>query len=119
MTVNQRLALLRNTLKLSQVVFARDISISNGYLASMELGNRRVNTRIIRLVCSTYNASRRWLETGEGEMFIKAPGNKLEKLEDIFINLDPAFQDFVLNQMDGLMLLQNQKDAKNSDSGDG
>ena len=119
MTVHQRLVLLRKTLKLTQVVFSKDISVSSGYLASMELGNRRINTRIIRLICSTYNVNRRWLETGGGEMFIKAPGNKLEKVVDIFKQLDPAFQDFVLNQMDGLIFLQNQQDAKNVDSDDG
>ena len=84
MTIHQRLRFLRKTLKLPQAVFARDISISSGYLAGLELGNRRMNPRIIRLICSTYNVNPRWLETGEGEMFLKTPGDKLEKLTGIF-----------------------------------
>ena len=116
MTIHQRLVLLRKSLKLTQAVFSKDISISNGYQADLELGNKKLNPRIIRLICSTYNVSRRWLETGEGEMFIRNPGDKLEKVKDIFRQLDPAFQDFVLNQMDGLILLQNQRDKKKGNS---
>ena len=119
MTIHQRLLYLRKTLKLTQAVFAEDISISNGYLACLEIGIRRVNPRIIRLICTTYNVNKRWLETGEGEMFFKTPGDKLDKIKDIFTQLDPVFQDFVLNQMDGLIHLQNHQDAKNSDSEDG
>ena len=118
MNINERLAFLRKYLKLTQVVFAKDISISNGYLASMELGNRRINHRIIRLICSTYNVNKRWLETGEGEMFFKPPHDKLDKVRDIFNQLHPSFQDFVLNQMDSLILLQNHQDAKDGDTED-
>lgn len=111
MTIHERLRFLRKTLKLPQAVFARDISVSSGYVVSLELGNRRMNPRIIRLVCSTYNVNRRWLETGEGEMFLKPLGDKLEKMTGIFKQLEPVFQDFLLNQMDNLLRLQNQQDG--------
>ena len=115
MTIHQRLLLLRKTLKLTQAVFAKEISISSGFLASMEIGCRRINPRIVRLICATYNVNKRWFETGEGEMFFKTPGDKLDRLKDIFKQLDPIFQDFILNQMDGLIHIQNHQDAKNGD----
>ena len=55
MTINERIKQLRLDLGLSQARFAQDISVSAGYIASIELGNRRVNDRIIKLICTQYN----------------------------------------------------------------
>jgi transcriptional regulator with XRE-family HTH domain len=69
MTVNERLALVRMTLKLTQRKLAEKISVTTGFIASMEIGDRKVNPRIMKLISSTYNVNLQWLETGEGEMF--------------------------------------------------
>ena len=68
MTINERIKQLRLDLGLSQARFAQDISVSAGYIASIELGNRRVNDRIIKLICTQYNINEPWLRSGEGEM---------------------------------------------------
>ena len=64
MTVNERLALARKTLKLTQRELAEKISVTSGFLASMETGDRKVNPRIMKLVSSVYNVNLQWLETG-------------------------------------------------------
>ena len=76
MDINKRIKELRQALGLSQPAFAQRISISNGYIAAIELGNRRLNDRIIKLVCSEFNVSERWLRTGEGEMFEQLTRNQ-------------------------------------------
>ena len=79
MSVNQRIKQVRQALNLSQAKFAKEISISNGYIAGIELEKRNVNDRLIKLVCITFNVSEHWLRTGNGDMFEEQP-NKLFEL---------------------------------------
>ena len=106
MTINKRIKHLRQTLNLSQAKFAKNISISNGYIAGIELENRKVNERIVKLICSVYDVSETWLKTGEGEIFDKVPNEKLDMAINLFKELSPEFQDYVLQQMDKLLELQ-------------
>lgn len=106
--INQRIRDLRKALSLSQVKFAEGISISNGYIAALELGKRQVNERMIKLICSAYGVSERWLRNGEGEMFPQASEQKTEKIIALFKELNPQFQDYVLKQIDDLLDLQKQ-----------
>ncbi|MDR2135680.1 MAG: helix-turn-helix domain-containing protein [Treponema sp.] len=115
MSVNERVRAVRQAVKMSQVNFAKAIYISNGYLAEIELGNRRVNERHIQLVCSVFGVSKRWLQTGEGVMFNKAPELKLERVVALFKELNPSFQDYALKQIDQLLELQNRKDDEAPD----
>jgi transcriptional regulator with XRE-family HTH domain len=107
MSVNQRIRQVRHTLKLSQVRFSRGIYLSNGYLAGLELENYKANDRIIELIVSKYGVNRRWLETGEGEMFDKTPDRQLEQMISLFHELNPHFQDFLFDFMGDLIKLQN------------
>lgn len=111
MTINERIKELRKHLNLSQAKFAKDISISNGYIAGIELGNRKVNDRIIKLICSAYGASEIWLKTGEGEMFTHEPNAKLEQALSTFKELKPEFQDYVMQQIENLLELQKKDDG--------
>lgn len=50
MSIHERIREIRQALGLSQAKFAKDISISSGYVAGLELGNRKVNDRMIKLI---------------------------------------------------------------------
>ncbi|MDR3147800.1 MAG: helix-turn-helix domain-containing protein [Treponema sp.] len=110
MSVNERVRAVRQALKMSQVNFARAMYISNGYLAEIELGNRRVNERHIQLVCSVFGVNKHWLQTGEGRMFNNTPEMKLERVVAAFKELNPSFQDYAIKQIDQLLELQNRQD---------
>jgi transcriptional regulator with XRE-family HTH domain len=103
MTISERIRLTRKTLKMSQVEFARAIFISNGYIAELECAHRRVNDRIIHLISMTFGVNERWLKTGEGEMFYKTPGEKLQRLVSLFNELPSKFQDYVMLQVEQLL----------------
>jgi transcriptional regulator with XRE-family HTH domain len=109
MTINERVRELRHELKLSQVKFAEAISASSGYIAGIEVGNRKVNDRIIRLICVTFNASEEWLRTGEGDMFNKSPSRMTELACATFQELKPEYQEYVLKQIDLLLEIQNKE----------
>jgi len=107
--VNERIKQVRQALNLSQMTFSRGIHLSNGHFADIELGNQKANDRIITLIAAKYGVSRRWLESGEGEMFDDKPDEQLQQMLITFRELNPDFRDFVLHFIDRLLKLQNRK----------
>ena len=103
MTVNERLALVRKTLQLTQREFAEKISVATGFVASMEIGDRKVNPRIMKLVSSIFNINLRWLETGEGEMFYTDTEKEIEEIIDLYKKLNPFFKKFIIRQLRDLI----------------
>ena len=103
MTVNERLALARKTLKLTQRELAEKISVTTGFIASMELGDRKVNPRIMKLVSSFFNVNLQWLETGEGEMFYDDMEKEIEEIISLYKRLNPFFRKFIIRQLHDLI----------------
>ena len=103
MTVNERLALARKTLKLTQREFAEKISVTTGFMASMEIGDRKVNPRIIKLVSSVFNVNSHWLETGEGEMLYSDTENEIAEIINLYKKLNPFFKKFIIRQLRDLI----------------
>jgi transcriptional regulator with XRE-family HTH domain len=91
---------------MSQKDLAKGICISNSYLADVENDYRKANDRVVKLISITYGVSERWLKDGEGEMFYKAPDEKMTRLVSIFNELPPDFQDYALEQLEGLLKLR-------------
>lgn len=100
---------MRQELKLSQAKFAKQIAISNGYVAGLELGNRTVNDRMIKLICITFHVRESWLKTGEGDMFEKNADQILEKAIAGFQALKPAYQAYILKQIEQLLAIQEDE----------
>jgi transcriptional regulator with XRE-family HTH domain len=99
MTVNERLALVRKALKLTQRELAEKISVTTGFVASMEIGDRKVNPRIMKLVSAAYNVNVQWLETGEGEMFYTETEKEIEEIISLYKRLHPYFKKFIIRQL--------------------
>jgi transcriptional regulator with XRE-family HTH domain len=109
MTIGKRIKYLRQTLNMSQVEFAKAIYISNGYIAELECEHRRVNDRIIHLVSLTFGVNEKWLKSGDGDMFFKTPGEKLQRMVSLFNELPPKFQDYVMLQVEQLLNVTTSK----------
>jgi len=109
MTVNERVKYLRTALKMSQTEFAKAIFISNGYIADLENANRKVNDRIIHLISLTFGVNEVWLKDGTGNMFFTTPSEKLQRLSSLFNKLPPKFQDYVMIQIEQLLVAMNEK----------
>lgn len=110
MTTNQRIKELRLKLGLSQAKFAKAISISNGYIAGLELGNRNVNDRLIKLICITFNVREEWLKNGSGNMFNEEPNQLADLAYATFKELKPEYQEYVLKQIDQLLQIQSKEE---------
>jgi transcriptional regulator with XRE-family HTH domain len=109
MTINQRIKEARKTLKISQKDFAAAISLSNTYLADIENATRKANDRIIKLCSMVFGISETWLKEGKGDMFYKSPDEKVTRLVSIFNKLPLSFQDYALEQLEGLLKLRGKK----------
>jgi transcriptional regulator with XRE-family HTH domain len=107
-SVNQRIKQVRQALRLSQVQFSRVISLSSGYLAGVEVEKRKVNERLVKLICSSFNVNEIWLKTGEGEMFNLNPDENFTKLISLFKELDPKYQAYILKEINLLLEIQDQ-----------
>ena len=108
MSINQRVKEVRQALELSQAKFAKALSMSNGYIAGIELGHNRVNDRIIKLICFTFQVNERWLKTGDGSMFCEESSEAVKLASAAFNELKPAYQEYIMKQVDLLLEMQNK-----------
>jgi transcriptional regulator with XRE-family HTH domain len=111
-SINQRIVLLRHNLKMTQKDFAQKICISTSFQASIEIEQKKVLDRHIKLIVSAFGANEAWLRTGEGEMFEKdiTPDYKITETVEICKQLNPFFQDFIMEQLH--KLLEYEKTTK-------
>lgn len=69
-TFGDRLVALRERLnKISQTDFATSLGTSRGVIVNLEKGKTEPKPQFLSLIESVYGVRRRWLETGEGEIF--------------------------------------------------
>jgi transcriptional regulator with XRE-family HTH domain len=105
--INDRLKEIRTTLGLTQREFSQRIYISQSFYGDLELGNQVITDRIIHLVSTVFNVNKEWLKSGKGEIFSSAPPDvKLDRLIEIYNNLDDQLQDYLLLQSDVLLKIQ-------------
>lgn len=107
---HERIKEIRLKLGISQVDFAKKIYISKSLYGEIEIGNRKVNDRIIQLISTQFNVNKEWIKTGKGEMFGSAPPDmRLEKLINIYNALDGSLRDCLIEQSGILLKLQKRK----------
>jgi transcriptional regulator with XRE-family HTH domain len=107
LTVNQRIKKLRKELKLTQHKFAEIITVSDGFVASIETNIREANERIQKLICDSFQVNHQWLKTGEGEIFSHDKESKFSKLMALFDNLHPKYQDYIIDAIDKFIKIQD------------
>ena len=94
MTPNQRVRLIRETLKMTQQEFADAIGMSQVGLSNVESGKLGKSGRNVGLsiklrdkIAKKFNISKAWLEDGEGTMYAKQPVSKFKDEKDHVIAL--------------------------------
>jgi transcriptional regulator with XRE-family HTH domain len=105
--MSRRLLELRHTLCLTQKDFGEKIHISRGYVTSLEKCRQPLNDRIIKLIVDTYGVNAEWIKTGRGEMFLDPQNARLLDIIAIFNQLNPDFQNFIINQLKCLLKMND------------
>lgn len=92
--MNERIKVLRKSLKLSQQEFGERIGVKQGSVAGYESGARIPLDAIISSICREFGVSEVWLRTGDGEMFLPVSEDQL--LIDVLTRVE-------LDQEDGFI----------------
>lgn len=107
MTINQRIKKLRQELGQSQATFAKNLCLSNGYFAAIEVESRKASERVVKLISRTYGINEDWLLTGEGDMLQDPSVAGTEQIMKMFRELKPEYQEYMLSLVEKLMQMQN------------
>jgi transcriptional regulator with XRE-family HTH domain len=111
--IKERIKEIREKLNISQRDFAQKIFISQTLLGDIELGNRTATERTIQLISTEFNVNKEWILTGQGDMFMAPPPDiQLEKLIEIYKQLDKPLRNYLLEQSKSLLKLQKEKNKK-------
>ena len=90
--MNNRIKQIRNHLKLSQFGFGEKIGVTNAAISKIEVGENNVSNQVISAICREFNVSAKWLETGEGEMFVQLEyRDQVKKAVDSVLSTDDEF----------------------------
>lgn len=85
--MNERLKILRKSLKLTQQEFADRIGIKRNSLANYEIGRNTPIDAIVVSICREFNVNEEWLRTGAGDMFLPVDRNTdLARLTKLLLN---------------------------------
>lgn len=71
-TINERIAILKESLRLTDIEFCNTAKISTGTLHRIK-NNSEVSAKVISSICENIGVSREWLVKGTGEMTISTP----------------------------------------------
>jgi len=76
----------------------------------LETGRKRLKDLVLDSICQAYNINKKWILTGEGEMFGREPPDvKLEELIDTFKGLNGYFKEYLLDQVRQLDAIQRKE----------
>jgi len=110
--INERLKTIRTSLKMNQRDFSKTIFLRQGSYARIEQGLIKANERIIELVCHKFNVNKAYLKEGKGKIFSGNPPDvKLDSLNQIFNELNPILQDYLIIQAKELLKVQQKQES--------
>jgi transcriptional regulator with XRE-family HTH domain len=105
----ERIRQIRKTLGFSQARFGQNIGLSQGHVGALETNVRRINERLIRMLCLAYRVNEVWFRTGEGDMWEPGKDPRMERIWQNFKKLDPFLQECVMQHIDMLASFQEKK----------
>jgi transcriptional regulator with XRE-family HTH domain len=107
-TIGERIKALRESLGISQREFCKLLSLSGGYITSVETGAREANDRLVKLIVSEFNVNEEWLVSGTGQMFdTKTNDERTARLVAVFNELPQKYQDVIFGVIDLLRKTKN------------
>ncbi len=112
--MNHRIRELRKALNLSQREFAEKIGLRQNAISYMENGST-VTEQNIKAICSQFSVSEAWLRTGSGKMFLEND-KKQKEFFDIFNQLSPALQDYLIKTAKDLLEMQSKMQSGNAET---
>lgn len=110
--MNKRIRELRKALNLSQREFANKIGLKQNAISYMEKIGSTVTEQNIKNICSQFSVNENWLRTGFGKMFLENE-KKQKEFFNIFDELSPVLQDYLIKTAKDLLDIQLQMQQNN------
>lgn len=114
-TMIGRLKLIRKELDLTQREFASGAGLSHSLYIQMECGAKSITDRTVNLICNAYSVNEKWLQYGDGVMFIDSRQKLFEQFAAAF-NLNSQQQqhiaEYIHFPLDRLEAVETTKAAK-------
>ncbi|EQF23824.1 helix-turn-helix family protein [Clostridioides difficile CD160] len=106
--MNNRIKQLRELKKLKQVDFGEILGMTKHEIYNLESGRTKIKERDIKLIISTFKLNETWFREGKGEIFEKGheDNKKIIEITNLFMKLNPSFQDYALQHLKELQKLQ-------------
>lgn len=105
--MNNRIRKLREALDLSQKEFGNKIGLKQNAISHMEKSGSTITEYNIKTICTEFSVNENWLRTGFGNMFQESE-KKWKEFFDIFDELSPVFQDYLIKAAKDLLDIQNK-----------
>ncbi|MBD5459967.1 MAG: helix-turn-helix transcriptional regulator [Lachnospiraceae bacterium] len=110
--MNSRIRELRKALGLTQKEFAEHIGLKQNAISYMEKSGSTITKQNIKTICSQFNVNETWLQTGIGKIFLEED-RKQKEFFDIFNDLSPALQDYLIRTARDLLDTQSKISSEN------
>lgn len=111
--LNNRIHILRKTLDLSQKEFAEKIGLKQNAVRYLEKSDSKITEQNIKAICYQFSVNEQWLRTGIGEMFAENE-KKQKEFFDIFDELCPELQEYLIKTAKDLLDVQEKLEYKNN-----
>lgn len=105
--MHKQIRKLRKTLGLTQAEFGEKLGVSRDVISNIEYNRVPLKEHRIRLICKVFNVSEDWIKYDIGPMILADPNEKVDEAVVIFKELLPEFQDYAIEQIKGLLTLQD------------
>lgn len=116
-SLSERIKAVRKAAGLNQKDFGTKIGIGMSAVSLLESGTNNPSDQTLRLICSEFGISRRWLETGEGDMIdpqvtddiqqvtrtMEGQSEAKKRLVRFVVNMPPELAEAFLEYLDSQM----------------
>lgn len=94
MTANERIKVLRKTLKLSGEKFGETLGVKKNAISQIENGINNLSPQMFKAICREFNVNEEWLRDGNGDMFKQlSRSEELSKFfEDVLKDEDDSYR---------------------------
>lgn len=82
--MNERLKLLRNTLRLTLEDFGKRVGVTRSAIGRIEKGERNVTEQMALSICREFRVNYYWLTEGIGDMFVGTPQSVVDEIAEDF-----------------------------------
>lgn len=112
--LSNRIKAVRLAMNMTQQEFGARLGVTRDVICNMERNRARPRQALLKHLCDCYGINEEWLFQGMGDMFqtsrMEQPHKLLQEAMSVFVNLSPAHQGYALEQIRGLLKLQQEQE---------